>query len=323
VAAAFLAAVAALAVRTARGWTGKDFAIYGNAGRTLLSGSWLHAYHDPKAQAGPFQLALTAILRELFGTRGTTLALVSDLLVAALIVLAVRSLAGRGSAVGLALLAVVALAVGVTVHPYTTGHFGEPIIAVIWLVAAREARRGRVLLAGVLVAAAGGFELWGILGVSVLALAPTWRGAAKGAALAAALFVAQFVPFVVGGDFNLFGYRWYVTGGALSLFFHGMTFGWPLRVLQAAVVLGITIPLARRMRGLAASVFVLPAATAMIRLGIDPMGTFYYWDAPLVIELVGLAAAVSHLDEIRTWAAGRLGRLAPSLEGPSLDGPSV
>ena len=126
------------------------------------------------------------------------------------------------------------------------------------------------------------------------------------------MFVVPFVPFVLSGDFNLFNFRWYVTGGALSLFTHNLVFSWPLRILQAAIVLSVTIPLARRMRGLPASVFVIPAATAMIRLGIDPMGTFYYWDAPLVMELVGLAAVVSQLDALQAWLESRLGRVAPT-----------
>jgi len=310
VAAAFLAGVAAMALQTSRGSAGRDFGIYADAGKTLLSPSWLHAYHDPKAQAGVLQFALTEILRAVFGTHGAALALASDLLVAVLIVLAVRSLAGHRAAVGLALVAVVALVVGVTAHPYTTGHFGEPIIAVIWLVAAREARRGRVVPAGILVGVSGGLELWGILGVSMLALAPTWRAAAKGAGVAAAAFVLPFVPFLLSGDFNLFAYQWHVTGGALSLFTHHLTFGWPLRVLQAVIVLGVTIPLARRLRTLPAAIFIVPAATAMIRLAIDPMGTFYYWDAPLVMELVGLAAVVSQLDAIQAWLESRLGRVA-------------
>lgn len=310
VAAAFLAATAALAVQTAHAWIGQDFIIFGVAGKTLLSGAWLHAYADREVQAGPLQLALCAILRRLFGVYGTPLALVSDLLVAAMLVAAVRSFVGRRAA-ALAFVGAVAVTVGLITHPYTTGHFAEPVVGVLWMVAAREARRGRVLAAGAIVGLSSGFELWGILGISVLALAPRWRDAAKGVAVAGAVFTLLIGPFVAGGDFHMFAFQWHVTGGPLSLVVPGMTFGWPLRLLQSAIVLGIAIPFARRVRGLGAAIFLVPAATAIVRLSIDPMGTFYYWDAPLVIELVGAAAAISQLDAIRAWAAGRLGRLAP------------
>jgi hypothetical protein len=40
------------------------------------------------------------------------------------------------------------------------------------------------------------------------------------------------------------------------------------------------------------------------------MGTYYYWDAPLTIELVGAAAALANLDAIRAWVELRVGRVA-------------
>jgi hypothetical protein len=104
-----------------------------------------------------------------------------------------------------------------------------------------------------------------------------------------------------------------VCGGALALVMPGHPFGWSLRLLQALVTLAIVVPLARRVRGLGAAIFIVPAATAIVRLAIDPMGTYYYWDTPLAIELVGAAAAVASFDSIQAWAGNRLGRrVAPS-----------
>jgi hypothetical protein len=206
-----------------------------------------------------------------------------------------------------------ALALGLTTHPYTLGHFAEPISAVLWIAAARDAQRGRVVRAGLLVALSGALEPWGILGISVLALAPRWRDAARGAAVSLGVFLALFAPWLLSGDFRMLTYHWHVTGGPLGLVIPGHAFGWPLRVLQASIVLAVVVPLARRMRGLAAAIFIVPAAAAIVRLAIDPMGTYYYWDMPLVIELVGAAAAIASLDRIQAWAGSRFARVpAPS-----------
>ena len=307
VAAAFVAATVALAVQTAHGWTGDDFGIYGRAGRTLLSASSLHAYHSPLVQAGPLELALDGSLWHLHGWP-VPLAIVSDVLVALLLVGAVLMFVGRKT-LALALVCGGALALGLTTHPYTLGHFAEPISAVLWIAAAREAQRGRVVRGGVLVALAGALEPWGILGISVLALAPRLRDAAKGAAVAGGVFLALFAPWLLSGDFRMLTYHWHVTGGPLSLVIPGHAFGWPLRVLQAAIVLAVVVPLARRVRGLAGAIFIVPAAAAIVRLAIDPMGTYYYWDMPLVIELVGAGAAIASLDRIQAWAGSRFARV--------------
>ncbi len=63
------------------------------------------------------------------------------------------------------------------------------------------------------------------------------------------------------------------------------------------------------MRGVGAAVFIVPAAAAIVRLAIDPMGTYYYWDTPLVIELVGVAVAIANRDAIRAWLGLRVGRV--------------
>jgi nucleotide-binding universal stress UspA family protein len=118
------------------------------------------------------------------------------------------------------------------------------------------------------------------------------------------------MPFALGGHFHMLDYHWHVTGGPLRLVMPGHSFGWPERALQAAVTLAIAGLLARRVRSVGAAVFIVPAAAAIVRLSIDPMGTYYYWDAPLTIELVGAAAALANLDAIRAWVELRVGRVA-------------
>ena len=83
-----------------------------------------------------------------------------------------------------------------------------------------------------------------------------------------------------------------------------------MRILQAAITLAIAGALGRRVRWIGAAIFIVPAAAAIVRLSIDPMGTYYYWDTPLVIELVGVAAALANLDAIRAWVGLRFGPVA-------------
>ena len=309
VAAVFLAVTAVAAVRSAHGWTGADFRIYGISGETMLSGAWLHAYANPIVQAGPLELGLDGTLYRL-SRWPVAQALVSDLLIALLFVVAVRVFVGR-KALPLAVACAGAVALGIVTNPYTLGHFAEPIAAVLWLFAARDAQRGRVVRAGVLVGISAGFEPFGILGIAVLALAPDLRAAVRGAAVAAGVLALQFAPFALGGHFDMLQYQWHVTGGPLRFVIPGRQFGWPLRVLQAAITLAIAgLLIGRRVRWVGAAVFIVPAAAAIVRLSIDPMGTYYYWDTPLVIELVGLAAALANLDAIRAWLGPRFGDVA-------------
>src|SRR5919204_6329300 len=54
-----------------------DFGVFAAAGRTMLSSHWLHTYHDPFVQAGPFELPL-CYLAKLVGGNGAGAAIVLD-----------------------------------------------------------------------------------------------------------------------------------------------------------------------------------------------------------------------------------------------------
>jgi len=307
VAAAFLAATTVVAVWVSYGWKGADFGIYSRAGNVMLSGGWRHTYGPSLVQATPFELALDSLLRRAAGWSSASLQIASDLLVAALLIVGTRVFAGR-KALPLALVAIGAVALGVVTDAGQTGHFAEPIAGLLWLLAAREARNGRVERAGLLIGASAGFELWGILGVAVLALAPDLRRALRGVALAVAVPAVLLAPFVLGGDFHMFAFQWHVTGGMIRFLFpHLGAFTWPLRLLQGGVTVAAAGGLARVIRRSPASIFVVPAVAAIVRLGLDPMSTFYYWDVPLVIELIGAGTAIANLDAIRRWISARLG----------------
>jgi hypothetical protein len=75
-----------------------------------------------------------------------------------------------------------------------------------------------------------------------------------------------------------------------------------MRVAEAAVVVASAGALARRTRALAASVWLVPAATALARMWCDPVGYGYYWATPLAILLVGAVQLVS----LRAAIAARL-----------------
>ena len=298
---AVLAASAAVGYALRNGWTGVDLHAFAVAGRTMLSARWRHTYHSPFFQAGPLELAVAACVEWIAGSSRALLAIVCSLTIAAPLVVVTRILAGR-RALPLLVAGAGALALGVVTDPYVHGHFAEPAVGLLWLLAARTARRDRVVLAGLLVGSSAGFELWGILGVTTLLLAPGLRRAALGAAVATAAVCILFAPFVLGGDFHMFAYRWRVTGGLMgAVLGDGHPFGWSLRLLQGVVTVGVAGALARLVHRSPSAVFAVPFATALCRLLLDPMSISYYFDVATEIALVGAAALLAARVQVRAW----------------------
>jgi hypothetical protein len=298
--AGLLLAIVVDAVFASRGWRSPDLAFFAAAGGTMLSGAWRHTFHDPAIQAGPFQL-LTAHVLYWIGWSRTALAIATELALGGALIATTRSIVGR-RAVPLAFVVMAALLLGVIPDAYSTGHLAEPVVAILWLLAAREARAGRVGRAGLLVGASAGFELWGVLGITVLALAPSLRRAAIGAVLACATGGVTLAPFVLAGDFHMFAFHWNVADGPIHfLVGTGYTFGWPLRLLQGAVTLVVGVGLARLLRKSPASIFVIPAATVIVRLLLDPLWLYYYWDPLIELALLGAATAFVRRGAIHGW----------------------
>jgi len=293
-----------------------DAGLFAAAGARLLSGAWRHAFGDPAVQAGPVELALTAGARWA-GVTQRGFAAELDLVGAAAVLAAARLHLGRrplavGIAGGLALLA------GVVGDTYRAGHAAELLIALAWLAAAREARAGRVLVAGALVGASAGVETWGLLGVAVLALAPGVRRGVAGAAVAAAAGAAWYLPFVPFGDFRMLDYRWRVTRGvAAALLGHGAAFTWPMRAGEAAIVVCVCGAFARCVRGWRSSVWLVPAAIALAKLVLDPVQYAYYWDTPLALVLVGAASGLSSPRALAESISGRAARARAAGSAPA------
>jgi hypothetical protein len=141
-----------------------------------------------------------------------------------------------------------------------------------------------------LVGASAGLELWGLLGASVLFLAPRARDAVRGVALAVVIVAVELLPFVAFGDFRMFEYRWNVAPGTLASVVvpTGTHFGWPLRLLQASVACGLGALLARRLRNEQA-VWIVPLTIALTRIELDPLAYGWYWLEVEALVLVGVA----------------------------------
>ena len=140
----------------------------------------------------------------------------------------------------------------------------------------------------------------------MLALAPSLRQAARGAALAVGTLVLMLAPFMLAGDFHMFEFHWLVAGGPMHhVVGVGYPFGWPLRLLQGGTTVGVAVGLARLMRKSPAAIFIIPAATTAVRLLLDPLGMFYYWDPITELALLGAATAFAQREALHAWANAR------------------
>ena len=269
VAAAWLAASRLLVI-------GGDGPLFVRAGRTLLSSHWNLAFARPDVQAGPLQLAL-------FGSLGRWSWVLLFVLATAIVLLVVGAArrVGVENPVLLCGVGLVAVATGFT-GIASTGHPADAVLPLLWIFAAAEARRGRALRAGLIVGLSAGLETWGILGVGVLALTPRLRDAAEGALLAGGAALALFLPFMLGGHFEMWSFQWYVyRPSPLSMLVAPDTpYGWPLRFAQGALALGAGVGVARLLRHSPHALWAVPLAIVAAKLLLDPDLYSYYLAAP-------------------------------------------
>lgn len=276
---------------------GDDGALFVRAGRTLLSSEWSHAYARPDVQAGPLQLALFGSL----GRSDWTLDLALATAIVVLVVAAARRVGVEDPAllcgVGLA-----AVATGMTDVGYWFGHPADAVLPLLWIFAAAQARRGRTLRAGLIVGLSAGLETWGILGIAVLALAPRVRDAGLGGLVAAGSALALFLPFMLGGHFEMWSFHWYVyRPSPLSLLVAPATpFGWPLRLAQGALAVGAGVAVARLLRRSPHTLWAVPLAVVAVKLLLDPDLYSYYLAAPQGPIFVGAALGAARTDPRRS-----------------------
>lgn len=295
---AVLAAVVAPLVRG----DGGDSPLFVAAGRTLLSSHWRDTFADSSIQAGPLQLVL-------FGSIGRSLAVLSIVVgvgVALLVVAAARA-AGVTSSRVLLFTGLAAVLTGLTVNAFEAGHPADAVLPLLWVLAAADARRGRVVRAAVLVGAGAGLETWSVLGLAVLVLAPRRRDALRGVAVGCGVTAALFLPFVPGGRFEMLSYTWNVSRGSLLALFvaPGTHVGWALRIAQGAAALGAGFVVARLARRTVHAVWLVPLAVVLARLALDPLDNGYYFVGLVGPALVGLGAYVSSAPSarLRRWSS--------------------
>jgi prepilin-type processing-associated H-X9-DG protein len=273
-----------------RGTDPGDLVYFVHRGEHLLSGGWASTFADPMLQSGPLQLAVFGAVRNL-----TALAFLIQLGVACLL-LYVAGRVGANDRIRL-VVGLLAVGAGLTNIAFVDGHPAEAFVPLLWVLAGVWAREDRALRAGALIGLSSGLELWGVLGLPVLLLAPRRRRALAGAAVEAAVFVGMLAPFALAGSFRMFQYDWRVASGTvLSLFVTpGAHFGWPLRVLQSALALsaGASVAVAFR-RGVHAC-WLVPLAVALVRLVLDPLSYGWYWLEIEALVLVGAALLLTSL----------------------------
>lgn len=261
-------------------------------GRTLLSSHWNEAFSSSAVQVGPLQLLLYGSI----GRSSVALALFLSVATALLVVAAARVVGVRNPVLlgGVGLLAVLT---GLTGIGYGVGHPADPLLPLIWIFAAYEARRGHAWRAGLIIGLCAGVQTWGILGVAVLVLAPRLRDAAVGAGIAAVTALALFLPFMLGGHFAMLSFEWHVfSPSPMSLFVAaGTPFGWPLRLVQAAVAVAVGAAVARLLRHSPHALWAAPLAIVAARLQFDPDLYQYYLAGPQGLILVGATTCAARL----------------------------
>jgi hypothetical protein len=309
VAPAVLAAVVGPLVRG----DGGDSPLFVAAGRTLLSSHWRDAFADSSIQVGPLQLAL-------YGSVGRSLVALSIVVgvgVVLLVVAAARS-AGVESRRLLGLSGLAAVLTGLTVNAFEAGHPADAVLPLLWVLAAVDARRGRVVRAAALVGLGAGLETWSVLGLAVLVLAPRRRDAARGVVVGGCVAATLFIPFVVGGRFETLSYTWDVSRSSLLslVIAPGTHVGWALRLAQGAVALGAGIGVARLARRSVHGVWLVPLAIVLARLALDPLDNGYYFVGVVGPALVGLSAFVT------SGASGLKPGILPLKPSPSLSNTS-
>jgi hypothetical protein len=274
-----------------------DLVYFVHRGEHLLSRGWASTFGDPMLQSGPLQLAVFGAVRNL-----TALAFLVQLGVAVLL-LYVAGRVGASDRVRL-VVGLLAVGAGLTHIAFVDGHPAEAVVPLLWVLAGVWAREDRAVLAGAVIGLSAGLELWGVLGLPVLLLAPSRRRAVAGAAAEAAVFVGMLAPFALAGSFRMFHYDWRVASGTvLSLFVApGTHFGWPLRLLQAALALLAGASTAVALRRSVHACWLAPLAVALVRLVLDPLAYGWYWLEVEALVLVGAAVLLTMLP--RKLAAG-------------------
>lgn len=276
-----------------------DLPFFVHAADDLFSREWAHVYASPDLQIGPAQVVLLALADAVAGTLSlstfTLLAFAVPLGVTALFLLVLRRLLPEGRPLLLMTAGVVFAGLGLSAAAYVDGHLAQAVVPLLWVLAALKAREGRAAAAGALAGLSAGFELWGMLGVIVLLLAPRLRDAFAGVLVQVGVVAAMLAPFAFAGELRTFDYHWVVNGETLlSLVVEpGTGFTWWMRLAQGSAALAVGAALTWPLRRSLHAVWLGPLAVLSVRLALDPVRYPWYWLALETLAVVGVVAVLS------------------------------
>jgi hypothetical protein len=165
------------------------------------------------------------------------------------------------------------------------GHFEEPLIAGLMLLAADRVFRGKDTSGALWLATASGFKLWGFLGVGILLMNGSPSAWVRRGAIYTAACAACYLPFFLWGSVNTFHWVWPVwPSSTLGYFISGHAFTFQLRLVQSTLVCVFTAALALRLRS---NPWSVPVMVVAVRLLFDPEQIPYYWVALVLCLSVG------------------------------------
>ena len=276
---------------------GSDGTYFVRYGQVFLSSHWDRAFSNPDIQVGPLQLAFFGSL----ANEEITIAIVLGVVTALLVVAAARAAGVRNAALlcGVGLMAVVT---GLTRVVDRSGHPADAMLPLIWVIAADQARRDHRWRAGLLIGLCAGVRrgessAWPCSPshhVYVTPLSAPWwlrlplsRSSSRSCSAATSRCS-----------------RWcgkWIRPSLMSLLVPvGTHFGWPLRLVQAAVAVGAGIAVARALRHSPHAIWVPPLFVVAARLLLDPLLNSYYPSAAEGLILVGAAVGAARWPRLRS-----------------------
>ena len=272
-----------------------DARLFAEGGRALLRGDWGVAYGSGEIQEGPLTLLLFGLADGLASAAGVHARVVLSVCVQTAVAWGVvRSLQlvsaalGRPSAAMELIAGLFVVAAGIAEGIATTGHIGDGAIPLVWVCAAAWIQKGRAWRPCVLLVVAGVLKPWGLLGAALWALAPSSRRAWLAPLIQGVATIAICAPFLIMGSFRTLDNVWTIERCSVwALVGLTGTFGWNLRLLQAALVVIPSALMAVAWRRRPIAVWAVPGLLISLKLVFDPSLFYYYWTGPNLIAVIG------------------------------------
>lgn len=310
------AAALAMAIVDGRGsFEIQDPQLFIDAGKKLFSGDALNVFADETVQEGPLGLLFWGVIGQIAALVNVDPRMVAALVVYPGFTFAVvylirhtfRDLNRPSEDLEFFATAIVLFA-GLAWTMLSTGHIAEGVIPLLWFQAARDARRGRLNRAALLIALSAGLKLWGILGIPILLLNPVfdWRKLIRAGAITAGVAALFYAPFVFVGEYNSLDYQWDIADSSLihKLFPDSDTFTWQMRAAQSGIVVALGSALALFGRGRLHALWAVPLAIIATKLLLDPIVFEYYTlTASMLAALAGSLTTISLPRWLRVGAA--------------------